>query len=171
MRKKCTIITNLWKWNKLYHCENYWFQTFFFRPKKGLTHIFFIFQNNSKFKYLVAAISFGTKYSGYVWISKYDFKACYGEYQRILSPPWKRKGGGIQYKAPSSVLFRPNKTVHSFGVDAEEYYTENPDCVDFREWYFFKHFGRKLYFDQVIFVSILAVLYIFEPLDFNCILL
>jgi hypothetical protein len=55
----------------------------------------------------------------------------------------------MSYKAPTTVLFRPNKAFHSFGYEAEKFYSENSDNLDFKEWYYFKHFKMKLYTDKV----------------------
>ncbi|CAC5383011.1 unnamed protein product [Mytilus coruscus] len=44
----------------------------------------------------------------------------------------------------TSVLFRPNKTFHSFGFEAEEFYYSNPEDVDLKDWYFFKRFKPML---------------------------
>ncbi|CAG2193276.1 unnamed protein product [Mytilus edulis] len=101
-------------------------------------------ESKKKFKLLVAAIDFGTTYSGYAFLTKDDFEAFQGDNSRIHCPTWQRDGG-LSHKAPTSVLFRPNKTFHSFGFEAEKYYHENSDNNDFKEWYFFKHFKMKLY--------------------------
>ncbi|VDI83441.1 Hypothetical predicted protein [Mytilus galloprovincialis] len=101
-------------------------------------------ENKKKLKLLVAAIDFGTTYSGYACLTKEKFETCKGE---IHCPTWEREGG-LSHQAPTSVLFRPNKTFHSFGYDAEKYYHENSDNIDFKEWYFYKHFKMKLYTDK-----------------------
>lgn len=110
---------------------------------------FSIFQNKKKLKLLVAAIDFGTTYSGYACLTKDEFETYKGDNSKIHCPTWEREGG-LSYQAPTSVLFRPNKTFHSFGYDAEKYYHENSDNIDFKEWYFYKHFKMKLYTDKVI---------------------
>lgn len=126
------------------------FKLLFVKHKKGFKHIF-NFQSKKKFKLLVAAIDFGTTYSGYAFLTKDDFEAFQGDNSRIHCPTWQRDGG-LSHKAPTSVLFRPNKTFHSFGFEAEKYYHENSDNNDFKEWYFFKHFKMKLYTNKVIIV-------------------
>ncbi|CAG2209094.1 unnamed protein product [Mytilus edulis] len=100
-----------------------------------------------KNKLLVAAIDFGTTYSGYACLTKDDFENDKGDNSKIHCPHWEREAG-LSYKAPTSVLFRPNKTFHSFGFEAEKYYHENSDNIDFKEWYFYKHFKMKLYTDK-----------------------
>ena len=96
----------------------------------------------------VAAIDFGTTYSGYAFITKDDYEKCMGDNSRIHCPTWPAPGG-MSYKAPTTVLFRPNKAFHSFGYEAEKFYSENSDNLDFKEWYYFKHFKMKLYTDKV----------------------
>ncbi|XP_071126853.1 heat shock 70 kDa protein 12A-like isoform X2 [Mytilus edulis] len=104
-------------------------------------------ENKKKNKLLVAAIDFGTTYSGYACLTKDDFENDKGDNSKIHCPHWEREAG-LSYKAPTSVLFRPNKTFHSFGFEAEKYYHENSDNIDFKEWYFYKHFKMKLYTDK-----------------------
>ncbi|XP_063416315.1 heat shock 70 kDa protein 12A-like [Mytilus trossulus] len=104
-------------------------------------------KNKKKNKLLVAAIDFGTTYSGYACLTKNEFENNKGDNSKIHCPHWEREGG-LSYKAPTSVLFRPNKTFHSFGFEAEKYYHEHSDNIDFKEWYFYKHFKMKLYTDK-----------------------
>lgn len=99
-------------------------------------------------KLLTAAIDFGTTYSGYAVMTRSDYQTLGGDSSKIHCPTWIRDGG-MSYKAPTSVLFRPNKKFHSFGYEAEKYYHENSDSQDFKEWYFFKHFKMKLYTEKV----------------------
>ncbi|KAL4230276.1 hypothetical protein ACF0H5_010661 [Mactra antiquata] len=96
---------------------------------------------------LVAAIDFGTTYSGYAFQSKGDF---------ILNPlkihinQWENGGQGQSYKTPSCILFDPRENFHSFGIDAINKY--NDLVLDEREaageWYFFKQFKMLLYNEQ-----------------------
>ncbi|XP_076070819.1 heat shock 70 kDa protein 12A-like isoform X1 [Mytilus galloprovincialis] len=104
-------------------------------------------ENKKKNKLLVAAIDFGTTYSGYACLTRDEFENNKGDNSKIYCPHWEREAG-LSYKAPTSVLFRPNKTFHSFGFEAEKYYHENSDNIDFKEWYFYKHFKMKLYTDK-----------------------
>ncbi|XP_076071251.1 heat shock 70 kDa protein 12A-like [Mytilus galloprovincialis] len=106
-------------------------------------------KSKNELKLLVAAIDFGTLYSGYACVTQEKFENNKGDNSKTHWPTWERDGdGGLRYKAPTSVLFRPNKTFHSFGFDAENYYYANSDTVDFKEWYFFKHFRTKLYINK-----------------------
>lgn len=115
-------------------------------------YMFSIFQNNKKLKLLVVAIDIGATYSGCSCLTKVDFeKWKAGNNLSICFPIWKGVGESSR-KAPTSVLFRPNKTFHSFGFDAEQYYKENSGTLEFKEWYFFKNFKTKLNIVQVIFV-------------------
>ena len=110
--------------------------------------IVYPFQNKKFEKLLVAAIDFGTTYSGYAFITKDDYEKCMGDNSKIHCPTWAAPGGRT-YKAPTTVLFQPDKTFHSFGYEAEKFYHENSENIDFKEWYYFKHFKMKLYTDKV----------------------
>jgi hypothetical protein len=114
----------------------------------GFIFVIYRFQNQKIGKLLVAAIDFGTTYSGYAFITKDDYEKCMGDNSRIHCPTWAGPGGR-SYKAPTTVLFQPNKTFHSFGYEAEKFYLENSDNLDLKEWYYFKHFKMKLYTDKV----------------------
>ncbi|CAC5426225.1 unnamed protein product [Mytilus coruscus] len=92
-------------------------------------------ENKQKHKLLVAAIDFGTTYSGYAFLTKDDFETFKADNSKIHCSTWEREGG-LSYKAPT------------FGFDAEKYYHENSGNIDFKEWFFFKHFKMKLYTDK-----------------------
>ena len=111
---------------------------------------------------MVAAIDFGTTYSGYACMTRADFNEHMGDNSKIHCPTWPRDGG-LNYKAPTSVLFRPNKSFHSFGFEAEKFYHDNAETIDFKEWYYFKHFKMKLYTDKVCIV--INILDLFDSLS------
>ncbi|CAC5399854.1 unnamed protein product [Mytilus coruscus] len=96
-----------------------------------------------KLKLMVAAIEFGAIRSGYGCLTKEDYEK--KDISKIKLPIWE---GKLSFKAPTSVLFRPNKIFHSFGFDAEKHYYENYYNVDFKEWYFFQHLNMKSYIDK-----------------------
>jgi molecular chaperone DnaK (HSP70) len=72
---------------------------------------------------MVAAIDFGTTYSGYAYCRHSDFTANRAN-PTILGYNWN-SGEFLNYKAPTCVLFNPDKTFHSFGYDAINYYLGN----------------------------------------------
>ncbi|XP_071177647.1 uncharacterized protein [Mytilus edulis] len=96
-------------------------------------------------KVIVAAIDFGTANSGYAYCNKSDFKES-GFNAKIYCKHWKIHGK-VTYKSPTSVLFNPDKSFHSFGFEAEEFYREKSDSIDFTKWYFFRNFKMLLYKD------------------------
>lgn len=112
--------------------------------------IFLIFQIKHD-KLAVAAIDFGTTYSGFAYCTRHDYEDYLKnkrDQPKIQCPTWKA-GGWMNYKAPTCVLFKPNRSFHTFGYDAQSYYQENPDKVDFSQWYYFEHFKMMLYKEKV----------------------
>ncbi|CAG2244507.1 unnamed protein product [Mytilus edulis] len=98
-------------------------------------------------KLVVAAIDFGTTYSGFAYCTRHDYEDYLNnkrDQPKIQCPTWKA-GGWMNYKAPTCVLFKPNRSFHSFGYDAQSFYQENSDKVDFSQWYYFEHFKMMLY--------------------------
>lgn len=51
-------------------------------------------------------------------------------------------------KAPTCVLFKPNKELHSFGYDAHSNYQKNPEEVDFSKWFYYENF-LWLFYEEV----------------------
>ena len=101
-------------------------------------------------KYIVAAIDFGTTYSGYAFSLKHDFKN--DPTKNIVTNVW----GASQlmsHKAPTCVLFDENGKFHSFGYEAEENYGELALEEDegLGKWYFFQRFKMKLHEQKVLF--------------------
>ncbi|XP_052793961.1 heat shock 70 kDa protein 12A-like [Mya arenaria] len=105
-------------------------------------------------KLIVAAIDFGTTFSGFV-VSFLD------EYQqdktgRFISHDWSSGEGVRTTKTPTAVLLRPDTTLDSFGYEAEDRFLaenieddeNNEKSVDRETWYFFRHFKMKLYGDK-----------------------
>lgn len=93
---------------------------------------------------IVAAIDFGTTYSGYAYCSKSDFKR---------SPPviktsaWKSGTGTCDkfMKTPTVVLFDQNGKFDSFGFEAEKKYLKLALRNQQDPWYFFKRFKMRLH--------------------------
>lgn len=85
----------------------------------------------------MAAIDFGTVYSGYA----YSFKA---EWPTVKTNIWSG-GDLLSYKTPSALLLNPDQSFNSFGFDAEKRYaglTDNgKDC---RKYFFFQRFKMIL---------------------------
>ena len=96
---------------------------------------------------MVAAIDFGTTYSGYAYCRLSDYNANTVD-PKILGYNWNA-GAFLNYKAPTCVLFKPDKTFHSFGYDAIDYYHNNPERKKLQDWYYFEHFKMMLYLEKV----------------------
>ncbi|XP_033742793.1 heat shock 70 kDa protein 12A-like [Pecten maximus] len=91
-------------------------------------------------KYLfVAAIDFGTTYSGYAFSSKDDFD---NEPLKIKSNVWN-SGTLMSYKAPTALLLKPDQTICSFGYEAETMMAE--DGTSLKDHFYFHRFKMVLY--------------------------
>ncbi|XP_061180917.1 heat shock 70 kDa protein 12B-like isoform X1 [Saccostrea echinata] len=103
-------------------------------PKKG--------GEQKREKLLVAAIDFGSTYSGYAFSFKNDFQT---NPLKIYTNNWSsEQSGGISYKAPTTVLLNPDQTFHSFGYEAEDKYAELTEAEEHEGWYYFSRFKMKL---------------------------
>ncbi|XP_071124900.1 heat shock 70 kDa protein 12B-like [Mytilus edulis] len=92
---------------------------------------------------LVAAIDFGTTFSGYAFAFKGDFKE---DPLKISGYTWTLGStAGLSLKTPTCVLFDHNGDFHSFGAEAEEKYTTLAEDEAHENWYFFRRFKMQLY--------------------------
>lgn len=91
---------------------------------------------------LVAAIDFGTTYSGWACSFKHEFDR---DPLKILAKTWT--GGQLaSQKGPTCVLIKSDgKTLESFGYDAETKYAELALEGKHKQWYFFKRFKMMLF--------------------------
>ncbi|XP_052076865.1 heat shock 70 kDa protein 12B-like [Mytilus californianus] len=97
---------------------------------------------------LVAAIDFGTTFSGYAFQTLRDFKE---DPLRIHGFSWTTgSNAGLSLKTPTCVLFDPAQNFYSFGVEAEDKYTELAQEEDHANWYYFRRFKMNLYKSQDI---------------------
>lgn len=98
-------------------------------------------------KLLVAAIDFGTAYSGYAYSFRNDYKL---DPLKITTNHWTGEGSQtMSQKAPSSVLLNPDKTFNSFGYRAEEEYSNLVENGQHKDWYFFKKIKMRLLYKEV----------------------
>lgn len=103
-------------------------------PKKG--------GEQKREKIVVAAIDFGSTYSGYAFSFRDDFQT---NPLKIHTNHWSSvQSGGVSNKAPTAVLLKPDQTFHSFGYDAEDKYAELSEAEEHKEWYYFSRFKMKL---------------------------
>ncbi|XP_063414960.1 heat shock 70 kDa protein 12B-like [Mytilus trossulus] len=92
---------------------------------------------------LVAAIDFGTTFSGYAFAFKSDYKE---DPLKISGFTWTLGSqAGLSLKTPTCVLFNPRGDFDSFGAEAEEKYTALAESEDHQSWYFFSRFKMQLY--------------------------
>ena len=104
-------------------------------------HLYFFFQSADG-PIVVAAIDFGTTYSGWAFSFKHEFES---EPTKISSKHW-RGGQLISHKGPTCVLIKPDgKTIHSFAFDAETKYADLCSNGEHTDWYYFRRFKMMLY--------------------------
>ncbi|KAJ8298864.1 hypothetical protein KUTeg_022924 [Tegillarca granosa] len=71
-------------------------------------------------RFLVVGIDIGTKYSGYAYSFKSDFK---DNPLRITANNWVEEGAENDYqKVPTTILLKPSGEFDSFGFEAENKY-------------------------------------------------
>lgn len=91
-------------------------------------------------KQLVAAIDFGTAYSGHAFSSRGDFK---NDPLKITAHKWSKDL--LTLKTPTCALFDGNKKLIAFGHDAEKTFGELSENGAHQEHYFFERFKMQLY--------------------------
>lgn len=91
---------------------------------------------------LVAAIDFGTTYSGWAFSFKHEYER---DPVKISAKNWIG-GQLVSQKGPTCVLIKSDgKTLDSFGYEAENKYAELALEKSHKEWYFFKRFKMVLF--------------------------
>ncbi|XP_052794653.1 heat shock 70 kDa protein 12A-like [Mya arenaria] len=102
-----------------------------------------------KAKLLVAAVDFGTTYSGYAFSLKHDYTK--DPLKISVNQAWTAGSMALtSYKAPTVVLFNERKEFHSFGYEAEDMYSELAMDGEHHNWYFFKRFKMRLHKEKVL---------------------
>ncbi|XP_069110662.1 heat shock 70 kDa protein 12A-like [Argopecten irradians] len=93
---------------------------------------------------VVAAIDFGTTYSGYAYSFRDEFKK--DPLTIHTNQQWKDKESQlVSYKAPTSILFEKNGKFKSFGFEAESAYNDLMEEEEEEGWRFFRRFKMNLY--------------------------
>jgi hypothetical protein len=92
---------------------------------------------------LVAAIDFGTTYSGYAFSSRKDFTR--DPTQTYLKQWIDSTSGMVSNKTSTCILFNKDKKFSKFGFEAEAKYLDLIDDKEEKEWYFFRRFKMCLY--------------------------
>lgn len=94
-------------------------------------------------KLLVAAIDFGTTYSGYAFSFKHEYET---DPLKVCSNNWAAGSRSlVSLKTPTCVLFDKDKVFDSFGYEAEDKYSELAEEEEHQEWYFFRRFKMSLF--------------------------
>ncbi|OWF52451.1 heat shock 70 kDa protein 12A-like [Mizuhopecten yessoensis] len=97
---------------------------------------------------LVAAIDFGSTFSGYAFSTKFDHKL---DPLKVSNMTWTAKCGGLlSLKTSSCILFDPTETFDSFGFDAEDKYADLMQEDENNGWFLFRRFKMTLYYEKEI---------------------
>ncbi|XP_019623427.1 PREDICTED: heat shock 70 kDa protein 12A-like [Branchiostoma belcheri] len=94
---------------------------------------------------LVAAIDFGTTFSGYGFAFPHSKDNEKNDDPIYLNKNWGQNLGCQSYKAPTTVLFGPDKKFIAFGFEAVEKYATLTENGEDKSYYFFEHFKMRLH--------------------------
>lgn len=93
--------------------------------------------------FVVAAIDFGTTYSGYAFSFTRDPDSIH------MMRKWEGGDPGVSnQKTPTTLLLKPNGEFHSFGFGARDFYHDLEE-VEAKKWYYFEKFKMSLHSNQV----------------------
>lgn len=96
---------------------------------------------------LVAAIDFGTTFSGYAFSFRHEFEK---DPEKISTTNWVAGSQAlVSLKTPSVVLLKPDRTFHSFGFEAENKYGDLAGEGEHAGWLYFKRFKMALHGNKV----------------------
>ncbi|KAL3878672.1 hypothetical protein ACJMK2_031003 [Sinanodonta woodiana] len=101
---------------------------------------------SKKQKVIVAAIDFGTTYSGYAFSFKHEYDK---DPTKISTNQAWNSGSLVSFKQPTCVLCNPKREFDSFGYEAENKYTSLAEDKDHKKWYFFRRFKMVLHEKQI----------------------
>ena len=92
---------------------------------------------------MVAAIDFGTTYSGYAFSLRHEFQE---DPLKVSTQTWTAPSGRlVSFKTPTTLLLKGNGDFDSFGYDAESAYTDLANDEEHEEYYFFRRFKMSLF--------------------------
>ncbi|KAK3602828.1 hypothetical protein CHS0354_026380 [Potamilus streckersoni] len=94
-------------------------------------------------KLLVAALDFGTTYSGYAFVFRHE------DHTKIMANTVWSGGSLMSLKCPTCVLFDQKKQFHSFGYEAEDKYSELALDEEHEKWHYFRRFKMTLHNKQI----------------------
>lgn len=93
--------------------------------------------------FVVAAIDFGTTYSGYAFSFTRDPDSIH------MMRKWEGGDPGVSnQKTPTTLLLKPNGEFHSFGFGARDFYHDLEE-IEAKKWYYFEKFKMSLHSNQV----------------------
>ena len=93
--------------------------------------------------FVVAAIDFGTTYSGYAFSFTRDPDSIH------MMRKWEGGDPGVtNQKTPTTLLLKPNGEFHSFGFGARDVYHDLEEG-EAKKWYYFEKFKMSLHSSQV----------------------
>lgn len=92
---------------------------------------------------VVAAIDFGTTFSGYAFAMKHDFESDPPKISANTS--WVAGGQLISLKTPTILLLDPKQKFEAFGYEAEDRYGQLAADNEHKDYYYFRRFKMKLY--------------------------
>ncbi|XP_060070185.1 heat shock 70 kDa protein 12A-like [Ylistrum balloti] len=96
----------------------------------------------------VAAIDFGTTYSGYAFSAKDDFEK---DPLKINANVWNSGARSLMsHKAPTALLLNPDLSFNSFGYDAENNYSQLAEDNEHQNYYFFHRFKMVLHNNKAL---------------------
>ena len=108
-------------------------------------------------KLLVAALDFGTTYSGYAFSFKHDYNR--DPTLIRINQAWSPGGTELMsMKTPTAILFTPDRQFNAFGFEAESKYAELALDEEHHEWYYFHRFKMILHQELVRLVFISCIL-------------
>lgn len=93
--------------------------------------------------FVVAAIDFGTTYSGYAFSFVRDSDSIH------MMRKWEGGDPGVSnQKTPTTLLLKPNGEFHSFGFGARDHYHDLEEG-EAKKWYYFEKFKMSLHSSHV----------------------
>ena len=93
--------------------------------------------------FVVAAIDFGTTYSGYAFSFTRDPESIH------IMRKWEGGDPGVtNHKTPTTLLLKANGDFHSFGFGARDFYHDLEE-VEAKKWLYFEKFKMTLHSSQV----------------------
>ena len=108
---------------------------------------------------IVAAIDFGTTFSGYAFALRHEYKV---DRVRVSGNRWQRGSQPVfSLKTSSCILFDPTQKFHSFGSDAEDKYIDLAQEDENIDWFYFKRFKMQLY-DKHVSLKFPAINYLIK---------